>query len=211
MKTLIIQYTPRNKQSTTKQLLDSFLKNCDDDIEILDLTKSAPEFLFENAISAMMKRNHGGAMLNASEQSVLKNIDRMTQQFVKADAVVFAFPMYNFSMPGIVKTYLDLVAQRGQTWDIDANGNYVGKMKGKRALILMSCAGVYNEEPYKSWDHTFGLMKTILSFMGFAPIQMVAAQGTAIPDMQSTLLAQAIQNTLTIAHTWNASMPTLAK
>src|SRR5262249_46148340 len=117
-------------------------------------------------------------------KKAIDKMDRMAQQFKAADYVVVAYPMYNFSLPAIVKAYFDSVLLKGETWDIGAAGFY-GKMQGKKALILSTSGGVYSEERGNiGWEHSTTLSKTEFQFMGFDDIQAVTAQGTNVSDEQ---------------------------
>ena len=49
-------------------------------------------------------------------------MDRMTTQLKSADIIVIAFPMYNFSMPAIIKTWFDFVIQKGVTFGNETDG-----------------------------------------------------------------------------------------
>ena len=49
-------------------------------------------------------------------EKLLSKMDRMAYQLKSADIVVVAFPMYNFSMPVIVKACFDSVIQHGITF-----------------------------------------------------------------------------------------------
>jgi len=48
LKTLIVQYTPRNERSNTKKILDAFIGEIkNSDIEKIDLTKDVPDISYE--------------------------------------------------------------------------------------------------------------------------------------------------------------------
>jgi FMN-dependent NADH-azoreductase len=64
----------------------------------------------------------------------------MAAQLKSAEIVVVTFPMYNFSMPAIVKAWFDSVIQKGVTF-----GEGISNV-GKRALTLISSGGVYSNE-----------------------------------------------------------------
>jgi FMN-dependent NADH-azoreductase len=109
MKTLIVKYIPRNEQSNTKKLLDAFREEISiSDVEELDLLDDVPDMLLDNNLLAHINRNILGLELLPDEEKLLSKMDRMAAQLKSADIVVVAFPMYNFSMPAIVKRGLIL-------------------------------------------------------------------------------------------------------
>jgi FMN-dependent NADH-azoreductase len=124
MKTLIVKYIPRNEQSTTKKLLDVFKEEIGtSDVEELDLVNDVPDMLLDNNLLAHINRNILGQKLSPDEEKLLSKMDRMATQLKSADIVVVAFPMYNFSMPAIVKAWFDSVIQRGVTFGQGYDGS----------------------------------------------------------------------------------------
>ena len=75
-----------------------------------------------------------------NKKKLLSKMDRMTTQLKSADIIVIAFPMYNFSMPAIVKTWFDFVIQKGVTFGNETDGQIVISNAGKKALTLISSA-----------------------------------------------------------------------
>jgi FMN-dependent NADH-azoreductase len=195
MKTLIIKYLPREERSKTKQVLDAFLKNATGEIEELDLTKDIPDLLLQENLAGYYKRNYGGEELNETEAKSLAKMDKMTEQFLNADKIVLAYPMYNFSLPAAVKAYFDSVLQKNKTWDID-NGNYVGLMHGKNALIITSAGGKYPENS----EHSTSLSKTLFKFVGIEA-EVVEAHGMGYPDAEDSLV-EAKAKAESIAKNW---------
>ena len=182
MKTLIVKYVPREDRSKTKQILDTFLKNITGEIEELDLTKDIPDLLLQDNLAAYYKRNYGGEALTEAETKSLAKMDKMTEQFLSADKIVLAYPLYNFSLPATVKAYFDSVLQKNKTWDING-GAYVGIMTGKKALIIATSGGKYPETEYAST-----LAKDLFKFVGINA-EVIEAQGFGYPDAEESLLA----------------------
>jgi FMN-dependent NADH-azoreductase len=202
-KTLIVNYLPRGERSSTKKLVDAFVSGIKDneskDIEILDLLKNTPDFLTAEIVDAYIHRNYLGEKLDEKKQKLLSKMDNMTEQLKGADVVVIAFPMYNLSMPAMVKAYFDSVMQKGVTWD--AKDGYVGLMKGKKALILTSSGGVYPSDSPS--EHSVSLAKAEFAFMGFSDIRVVAAQGVNAPHFKKEdVLAEAEKGIKKIVSEW---------
>src|SRR5665647_989272 len=103
MKTLIISYLPRGERSKTKQILDAFLENATGETEQLDLNKDVPDLFLPENLSAYYRRNYAGEELSEIDKKHLEKMDKMTEQFLNADKIVLAYPMYNFSLPAVVK------------------------------------------------------------------------------------------------------------
>ncbi|MBF0569655.1 MAG: NAD(P)H-dependent oxidoreductase [Candidatus Omnitrophica bacterium] len=203
MKVLIVSYCPRGERSRTKQLADyaaGFVKSKKVNVEVLDLAKDVPDLLTAERLSAYYLRNYAGGKPSAKEAALLKKMDVMTAQLKTADIVVVAYPMYNFSQPAIVKAWFDSVMQKGETWDM-AQGNYVGLLKGKKALVLSSSGGVY-EGDLSFLEHSVSLSKVHLGFMGYETEAVVAAGINRYPEKEGELLAEAKKKISVVFGKW---------
>ena len=202
MNTLIVSYLPKQEHSNTKKLLDTFMnaiKNTEH--TQLDLLENTPDLFNTTSMSAYIKRNYMGQPIDNNEKNAISKMDQMTQQFKEADTVVLAFPMHNFSVPAPVKAYLDSIIQKGETFDMNEQG-FVGLMKGKKALVIMTSGGVYKGQT-ASWEHGMSLTKQLLTFMGFENVQGIMAQGTNnTPENVSTTIENAQQQVIDIANQW---------
>ncbi len=205
MKTLVVSYLPRGKRSHTRKLLNAFVEAAGDaDLEMLDLLEDTPDLLDSQRVMAYVRRNFLGESLSTEDEAALKGIDRMTEQFVAADAVVLAFPMHNFSFPAIVKAYFDAIMQKGKTWDAGPDG-YFGLMTGKTALVLMASGAAYDGD-FAPYEHALSLARAELGFMGFADIRTATAGGMNLlpPEDVEASIAKAQDEARAVAKEWYA-------
>jgi FMN-dependent NADH-azoreductase len=205
MKTLIVKYIPRNEESNTKKLLDAFREELgiSDNIEELDLLDDVPDMLLDNNLLAHINRNVLGQELLPEEEKLLFKMDRMAAQLRSADIVVVAFPMYNFSMPAIVKAWFDSVIQRGVTFGERKGDHIVISNTGKKALTLISSGGVYSDESSSSREHALSLSNLEFQFLGYSDVRGVLAEGMAKEEeVKQTSLNKSIRQVRAIAREW---------
>ncbi|MFV2058555.1 MAG: FMN-dependent NADH-azoreductase [Thiohalomonadales bacterium] len=166
-KTLLVSYTPRF-ESNTKKLVETYLQTTSGNSEItyLDLVKEPAPLLLEENLNALLKRNFMGMELTEIEKHSVQSTDQLLQQFLEADRIVIAFPMYNFSLPATVKAWIDAIIQLGRTFKMTSDGGYEGLCQGKQALIFMTTGGDYSQEPEKSMNYAAPLIQTCMGFMG---------------------------------------------
>jgi len=204
MKILLVHFLPRGERSRTRRLLNAFREEAGWAImEEVDLAFSVPPALDAVSVPVYVKRNYRGEELLEAERAVLAEADQLTDQLKRADVVVLAFPIFNFSVPAAVKAWMDSVMQKGQTWTNDVSG-YKGLLSGRRALILMTAGGFYTGAR-ASWDHAAPLARHAFEFMGFSDIRVVRADGlNADPSGAESALMDAEQQTREIAREWFA-------
>ncbi len=179
MKTLIVKYLPSGEHSNTKRLLDLFMKGLGDrPYETIDLIKQPMPVFNEASLAAYTKRNYIGQPLTEKEQQSLVEHDRLVKQFKAADVIVMAYPMYNFGMPGIAKSYFDAVMLNGETFKMGEK-----LMVGKKALTLFTSGGLYPQThaslEYPHWDTLTLNVKINFGFMGFDEAEVI---GTSLRD-----------------------------
>lgn len=203
MKTLVVRYTPRNEMSNTKKILDAFIGEIkNSDIEVLDITRDVPDLFLEKSLIAYIQRDYLGQKLAPQDNDLLSKMDRMTKQLKSADIVIVAYSMHNFSMPAVIKAWFDSVVLKGQTWDVK-DGGFVGLMGGKKAMIIVSSGGVYQNGPMASWEHALSLGTSIFQFMGYSDVRGTIAEGMNVgEDIQSSNLEKSIKQAKSIAQEW---------
>ena len=181
MNILAITYFPRGAQSQTARLYQHAIEKLSGHkITVRDLLKTPPAFFMEDNLAAYIKRNYMGETLAASEAKSIASMDEMAAEFCQADAVILAYPMYNFSMPGIVKAYFEAVMQKGVTWSSAPEKGYYGLMSGKKSLVLYAAGGKYPGDQ-TSWDLAGKLTEIEFKFMGFELVNIVSLEGVNSP------------------------------
>jgi FMN-dependent NADH-azoreductase len=113
----------------------------------------------------------------AEQLAVTEYSDALISELQAADTIVFAVPMYNFSVPSTLRAYFDHIARAGVTFRYTANGPE-GLLKGKKAYVFITRGGVYangidTQTPY---------LKQFLGFVGITDVQFVYAEGLSMGD-----------------------------
>ena len=128
-------------------------------------------------------------------------MDKMIGQ-IKSSDIVLAYPMFNFSMPAVVKAWFDSIMLKGHTWDM-RDGKYVGLMIGKKALTIVSSGGSYSTGLMKAWEHAVSLSNAEFQFMGFSEVKGILVEGmNEAEDIKSNNLAMAFEEIQTITREW---------
>jgi FMN-dependent NADH-azoreductase len=102
--------------------------------------------------------------------------DALIDELRSADTVVFAVPMYNFSVPSTLRAYFDHVARAGVTFRYTSTGPE-GLLKGRRTLVFVTRGGLYAEGA----DTQTPYLRQFLGFVGLEP-EFVFAEGLALGE-----------------------------
>lgn len=90
-----------------------------------------------------------------------------------AELVVIGAPMYNFTIPSVLKAWVDQVARAGVTFKYTDTGS-VGLLQNKQVVVMATMGGFH--ETGKS-DHLSPYLKTMLGFLGLTNVEIVIAPG----------------------------------
>ncbi|WP_350612905.1 FMN-dependent NADH-azoreductase [Pseudomonas sp. HY7a-MNA-CIBAN-0227] len=100
-------------------------------------------------------------------------------EFLAADAVVLAAPMYNFTIPTQLKAWIDRIAVAGQTFRYTEAGPE--GLCGNKKVIIVSTAGGLHVGQSTGVAHE-DYLKVLLGFLGITDIEFVRAHGLAYGD-----------------------------
>jgi FMN-dependent NADH-azoreductase len=118
--------------------------------------------------------------------------DTLINELKAADALILTAPMYNFSIPSMLKSWFDYVARAGVTFKYTDTGA-VGLLEKKKVYVISTRGGVHKDKPH---DTEISLIRTFLGFLGLTDIEVVYAEGlnmgeqvkqTAIQDAERTI------------------------
>ncbi|MGE8189734.1 FMN-dependent NADH-azoreductase [Pseudomonas sp. NPDC086278] len=100
-------------------------------------------------------------------------------EFLAADAVVIAAPMYNFTIPTQLKAWIDRIAVAGQTFRYTEAGPE-GLCGGKKVVIVSTSGGIHAGQASGVAHEEY--LKLLFGFIGITDIEFVRAEGLAYGD-----------------------------
>jgi FMN-dependent NADH-azoreductase len=122
--------------------------------------------------------------------------DTLITELEQSEVIVLGAPLYNFTVPSTLKSWLDHVIRGGRTFRYTEAGPQGLLPPGKRVLVFTASGGVYSEGPAAAMDHLVPYLRTTLGLIGLTDIEVVRAEGMKLPDAQATrarAIAQAAQ------------------
>jgi FMN-dependent NADH-azoreductase len=117
--------------------------------------------------------------LTLEQKALLAYSDECIAELEAADEYVFGVAMHNFSIPSVLKLWIDQIVRRGRTFAYGANGP-AGLLSGKKATILLATGGVYAVgTPYAAFNFVEPYLRTVLGFIGITDVTFVTVGGTS--------------------------------
>ncbi|MDP4144286.1 MAG: FMN-dependent NADH-azoreductase [Bacillota bacterium] len=149
-------------------------KNPSDEIIEIHLYKINIPFIDEYVLNGWNKleSDDGFGELTNEEKDAISNFNHLTTQFINADKYVVATPMWNLSVPPMMKAYIDTVCIAGKTFKYTEHGPE-GLLKDKKALHIQASGGVYSEGPGQNLDFSHKYIKSLFNFLGVTYIEAI--------------------------------------
>ena len=144
-KLLHISASPRGLDSESLRIADVFVDayqaaHPGDEVEHWSLWDgSLPDF----AVGARAKMTViGGGTPEGEERTAWDAVLRTFARFDAADRLLFSVPMWNASVPYVLKQFIDVVSQPGLVFGLDATTGYTGLLagRGKRVAVVYTSA-----------------------------------------------------------------------
>ena len=115
-------------------------------------------------------------------QSHLDAWDHALNEALAADHIVIATPIYNFSLPTLLKTWFDAIVQRGKSWERNERG-YQGLMAYRSITLLTSAAMDLSRKDLAKYDLFKPWSYAICRFLGFKSTHVALADAQAHPTL----------------------------
>lgn len=182
--------------SRTFKISDSFIEaykksHPADEIVTLDLYKEKIGLLSADDINTVF----GPKTDESRKHPILK----YAYQFAETDKFVIAEPLWNLSIPAILKAYIDYICVTGVTFKYTAEGP-VGLCAGKKAVNISARGGKYSGEPFASYEMGDRYLRTIFGFLGITDFTTIAAEELdVVGNDVDAIVGKAIKNAQQIA------------
>jgi FMN-dependent NADH-azoreductase len=158
--------------SRTYKISDSFIEaykqsHPEDEIITLDL--------YEENIGLLSADDINTVFGPKTDESKKHPILKYAYQFAEVDKYVIAEPMWNLSIPAILKAYIDYICVSGITFKYTAEGP-VGLCTGKKAINISARGGKYSVEPFASYEMGDRYLRTLFAFFGITNFTTISAE-----------------------------------
>ncbi|MCL9685352.1 FMN-dependent NADH-azoreductase [Legionella maioricensis] len=191
MKLLAIDSSILTNTSVSRQLTQSFVTlwqktHPETEVVYRDLHAQPINHLSQKILAANAAPS---SQLSAEIREEINLSQQLISELLSASVLVIGAPMYNFSVPSQLKSWIDRIVVAGKTFKY-VDGKVQGLATGKKAYILSSRGGFYNAEPMLSLEHQERYLTSILNFIGIYDITVIRAEGV---NLGEEIRAQALQ------------------
>lgn len=131
--------------------------------------------------SSALSRASGGDA-HAQGLSSLAWSDLLIAELKQADCIVIGAPMHNFTVPSVLKAWIDHVVRIGVTFNATPEGK-VGTLPDRPVYIAVSSGGYRTGERARQPDFFEPYLRAILGTIGLKNLSFISAEATVMnPD-----------------------------
>lgn len=148
-------------------------------VEYLDLAVDTPSHLSADSLGFRAPAGVDQTEVQKRENAIS---EALVTQFLAADVIVVGAPLYNFSVPSQLKSWIDRIAQAGRTFTYTETGPK-GLAGGKTVIVASTRGGVYSTSDWgRAAEHQESYLQTVFGFLGITDVRFVRAEGVAMGD-----------------------------
>jgi FMN-dependent NADH-azoreductase len=186
---LAIEASPRHDSSTSRKLTSVFVdawktSHPDGAVVVRDLVKTNPPFVDHDWIAGAYtpREQH-----SPESRAAIKVSDDLIAELKAADHIVMGTPMFNFSIPAVLKAYIDQIVRVGVTVSPDN----VGLLTGKKATIILATGGDFSPgSRVESYNQASGYLRQVLRWIGIADVDIILAPRARAGNAGETAIEQ---------------------
>ncbi|MGE7694783.1 FMN-dependent NADH-azoreductase [Lysinibacillus sp. NPDC094177] len=193
MNVLVVKANNRPDGISTK-MYDTFMENVQGvNVTTFDVFSEDMPYFGQDLFNAFGKVQNGEALTDI-ESRLLAAKQKAMDALTAADVVVFAFPLWNLTIPAKLQTFIDYVFQAGYTFKYNENGQLEGLMGDKKVVILNARGGYYSAPEAQPMEMSVNYIKNVVGMFGMEIIEEVIIEGhNASQDKAQEIIANGLE------------------
>jgi FMN-dependent NADH-azoreductase len=197
---LHLDASPRAERSHSRRLGRKFLAHwraAHPGAQVIErnLTEAPPPFVSEAWVE--------GAYLPADQHSpaareAMALSDTYIGELATADEIVITTPIYNLSIPAVLKAWIDQIVRHGRTFVKTAAGGFEGLVRGKRVIVIVASGSDFRPgTPGGAYNFAEPYLRAVLGFIGVTQVEFVYAHSMNSPVVNRDDVLATAENELT--------------
>ena len=205
MNVLVVKANNRPDGISTR-MYDAFLEQIegkqDLNITTYDLFEEDMPYFGQDLFSALGKQQEG-VELNDTEARLLQAKQKAKDLVAEADTIVLAFPLWNFTVPAKMQTFIDYLAEAGFSFRYTPEGQHQPLLSDKRVIMLNARGGNYSAPEMQPVEMAVNYVRNIFGMhFGMDIKEEVVIEGhNADPNAAETIINEGLEEVKKAAQT----------
>ena len=198
MNVLVVKANNRPaSEAISSKMYETFmaeLEGKDVNVTTYDVFEEDTPYFGQDLFNAFGKVQNGGELTDV-ESRLLAAKQKAMDLLSNTDVVVFAFPLWNLTIPAKLQTFVDYVYAAGFAFKYDESGNMVSLMPEKKAIFLSARGGVYSAPEAAPMEMAVTYMRNVFGgVFGMEIMDEVVIEGhNAMPDKAQEIIAAGLE------------------
>ncbi|MEH7377017.1 FMN-dependent NADH-azoreductase [Neobacillus drentensis] len=193
-------------EAVSSKMYETFMENLEGvNVSTYDVFAEDMPYFGQDLFNAFGKLQSGEEMTDV-EQRILAAKQKAMDALTAADVVVFAFPLWNLTIPAKLQTFIDYVYAAGFAFKYSETGQLISLMTDKKAVILSARGGIYSTPEAAPMEMAATYVKNVFGgVFGMEIVDEVVIEGhNAMPDQAETIIAEGLAKVAEVAKSFSA-------
>lgn len=160
---------------------------------------------FGQALFDAFGKIQNGEKLNSEEAALIEAKQKAMDAITAADVVVWAFPLWNLTIPAKLQTFIDYTFAAGFSFKYSPEGALIGLLSDKKTIILSARGGYYSTPETAPMEMAATYVKNVAcGVYGMELLDEVIIEGhNAEPDKAESIIAEGMERVKAAARKLN--------
>ncbi|MEH7504403.1 FMN-dependent NADH-azoreductase [Neobacillus drentensis] len=193
-------------EAVSSKMYETFMDNLEGvNVTTYDVFAEDMPYFGQDLFNAFGKLQSGEEMTDI-EQRILAAKQKAMDALTAADVVVFAFPLWNLTIPAKLQTFIDYVYAAGFAFKYSETGQLISLMTDKKAVILSARGGIYSTPETAPMEMAATYVKNVFGgVFGMEIVHEVVIEGhNAMPAQAETIIAEGLAKVAEVAKRFSA-------
>jgi FMN-dependent NADH-azoreductase len=193
-------------EAVSSKMYETFIANLNGvNVTTFDVFEEDMPYFGQDLFNAFGKLNSGEELTDL-EKRILAAKQKAMDALTAADVVVFAFPLWNLTIPAPLQTFIDYVYQSGFTFRYNEYGQLEQLMTNKKAIILSARGGIYSTPEAAPMEMAATYIKNVVGgVFGMEIVEEVIIEGhNANPAQAEMIIAEGMEKVKEVARSFSA-------
>lgn len=191
---LVVKANNRPDGISTKMyntFMETVKDSTDMNVRVFDVFEEDMPYFGQDLFNAFGKMQNEEELTDV-ERRILAAKQKAMDAVAEADVLVFAFPLWNLTIPAALQTFIDYVYSAGFTFKYDAQGNLVQLMPEKKVILLNARGGLYSAPEMAPMEMSYNYMQNVFNgVFGMEIIENVIIEGHNANPQQAEAIVEA--------------------
>ncbi|MFD0985872.1 FMN-dependent NADH-azoreductase [Methyloligella solikamskensis] len=177
MSILHVSASPRGTRSHSRKigsiLVERLQAAAPGEVTRRDLAISPPPFPDSGFVEASLRPD---GLRSPGSQQTLETSETLIRELETAAAVVLDMPIHNFTVPAVLKAWIDMVVCPGRTFRLTPDGK-LGMLADRPVVLIVACGGCLTGPPPSNSDFATPYLRHIFATIGIHDVAILLMEG----------------------------------